>query len=52
VFVAHWPNETFFPRREEFEEVAANNGFNVERLQIVARRNGAPMFELMAATPN
>ena len=52
VFVAHWPNETFFPRREEFEEVAANNGFNVERLQIVARRNGAPMFELMAATRN
>ena len=52
VFVAHFPNETFFPRRKAFENVAAANGFGVEVQEIVAGRTGAPIFELLVVTRN
>ena len=47
LFVFHWPNETIFPRKAEFESFAVENEIPFEQISVVSRRDGAPVFEII-----
>lgn len=47
LFVFHFPQETIFPRREQFDAAARERGWQVEPLAIISRRDGAPVFEVV-----
>jgi 4-amino-4-deoxy-L-arabinose transferase-like glycosyltransferase len=46
LFIFHFPQETIFPRREQFDALVKERGWQVEQLVIISRRDGAPMFEI------
>jgi hypothetical protein len=46
VFVLHTPEETIFRRRTEFTEIAADGGYALQKIGVVRKRSGVPMFEL------
>lgn len=50
VFIFHFPQETVFPRRELFDAAVQARGGQVEQLAIIARRDGAPIFEVVRVT--
>ena len=53
LFVFHWPNETIFPRKADFEALAAENEIPFEQISVVSRRDGAPVFEIVVVrTPD
>jgi hypothetical protein len=46
VFVLHTPEETIFQRRTEFTEIAAKGGYALQKIGVVRKHSGVPMFEL------
>ncbi len=47
LFVFHFPQETIFPRRDQFNAALAERGWQAESLTILSRRDGAPIFEVL-----
>jgi len=47
LFVFHWSNETIFPRREIFDSLLKERGWQVDQIAVISRRDGAPMFEVV-----
>ncbi len=47
LFVFHWPNETIFPRKADFDALIAENEIPFEQISVVSRRDGAPVFEIV-----
>jgi len=47
LFIFHFPQETIFPRREQFDALVKERGWQVEQWVIISRRDGAPMFEIV-----
>jgi len=47
LFIFHFPQETIFPRREQFDALVKERGWQVEPLVIISRRDGAPVFEVV-----
>lgn len=50
LFIFHVPQETIFPRREQFEAAVRERGWGTEQLAIISRRDGAPIFEIVRVT--
>jgi hypothetical protein len=46
LFVFHFPQETIFLRREQFEAALAARGWVTDTVAIISRRDGAPIFEI------
>lgn len=51
LYILHWDNEEVFPRRADFFTLAAQHGLAPTQLAIIARRDGAPVFELIRLAP-
>jgi hypothetical protein len=47
LFVFHFPQETIFPRREQFDAALAARGWVADTVAIISRRDGAPVFEIL-----
>ncbi len=47
LFVFHFPQETIFPRREVFDAYVQSQGWGVEQVAVISRRDGAPVFEVV-----
>jgi hypothetical protein len=51
LYVAHWPQETIFPRRLAFEAALAARGLRGVTQQTFSRRDGAPIFDVIRLEP-
>jgi 4-amino-4-deoxy-L-arabinose transferase-like glycosyltransferase len=51
LFVFHFPQETIFPRREQFDAALAARGWVANTVAIISRRDGAPIFEILSVHP-
>ena len=46
VYLLHTPSETIFQRRTEFIKEATSLGYSLQKIGVVRKRNGLPIFEL------